>query len=50
MSTIFFKVIFILTKRNKMLFFLVDYYTTKTDIVRYYLLYNCIELKFCDQK
>ena len=31
------------------LLFLAEYYTIKTDIVRYYLLPNSTELKLCNQ-
>ena len=32
---------------TKMLLFLVEYYTFKTDIIRYYLLPNFTALEFC---
>ena len=45
-----YKLIFFLTKDNKILLFIVKHYAIKTDIIRYYLFLNSAELKFCNQK
>ena len=41
--------IFFETKNTRILIFLVEQYTTKTDIIRYYLLPNSIILNICNQ-
>ena len=44
------KVIFFQTKDNRILLFLVEHYTIKTDIIKYYSLLKSFALKLCDEK